>query len=282
MAEKNTKQQVREFYDQIGWSQEDDGNYQNARYEDLRPVSREYIHKTRLRVNEHLLPSGRFLLDAGSGPVQYSEYLTYSEGYQYRVCADISITALQEAKKRLGNHGLCIVADVANLPFAPNVFDGIVSMHTIHHLPMDEHRAAYTELYRVLGEDKKAVIINGWGDPFLMKLVEPFIQLGRVLTGRPSQYGKKKGSDGEDEQGTFVRKMNASWLKNELKDLFPIKIYVWRSLSTRFLRWFIRPQRGGKKLLEFAFWLEERAPRFFGENGQYPMIIFRKAEHNDR
>ncbi len=39
-----TKQQVREFYDQVGWSQEDGGLYQNARYEDLRPVSREYIH----------------------------------------------------------------------------------------------------------------------------------------------------------------------------------------------------------------------------------------------
>ena len=31
---------------------------------------------------------------AGSGPVQWPEYLTYSEGYQYRLCADISITAL--------------------------------------------------------------------------------------------------------------------------------------------------------------------------------------------
>ena len=97
---KNTKQQVREFYDQVGWSQEEDGNYQNARYEDLRPVSREYIHKTRLRVNRHLLSEGKYLLDAGSGPVQYDEYKTYSAGYDYRVCADISITALQEAKKR--------------------------------------------------------------------------------------------------------------------------------------------------------------------------------------
>ena len=26
-----TKQKVREFYDEIGWMQEDDGNYQNAR-----------------------------------------------------------------------------------------------------------------------------------------------------------------------------------------------------------------------------------------------------------
>ena len=277
MTENNTKQQVREFYDQVGWSQEEDGNYQNARYEDLRPVSCEYIHKTRLRVNQHLLPSGKFLLDAGSGPVQYEEYKTYSAGYDYRVCADISITALQEAKKRLGEHALCVVADVANLPFKEGAFDGIVSMHTIHHLPMNEHRAAYQDMYRVLGKDKNAVIVNGWGDPFLMNLVEPFIQLGRFLTGRSFNFRKKrKDISLEDATGTFVRKMNARWLENQLKDLFPIKIYVWRSLSTRFLRWFIRPQLGGAGFLKIAYWLENLFPRFYGRHGQYPMVVFKK------
>ena len=274
MTEKNTKQQVREFYDQIGWSQEDDGNYQNARYEDLRPVSREYIHKTRLRVNEHLLPSGRFLLDAGSGPVQYPEYLTYSEDYDYRVCADISITALQEAKKRLGDHGLCVVADITNLPFAPDAFDGLVSMHTIHHLPMEEHQVAYAELYRVLGRGKSAVVVNGWGDPLLMKMANPLIQLWRRIAGVPVKRKKKD----KDATGTFIRKTSAKWLKNELKDLFPVEIYVWRSLSTLFLRVFIRPQRGGEAFLRFIFGLEEYAPRFFGVNGQYPMIVFKKEK----
>ncbi len=276
MTENNTKQQVREFYDQVGWSQEEDGNYQNARYEDLRPVSREYIHKTRLRVNQHLLPSGKYLLDAGSGPVQYEEYKTYSAGYDYRVCADISITALQEAKKRLGEHALCVVADVANLPFKQDAFDGIVSMHTIHHLPMEEHRAAYQELYRVLSEGKTGVVVNGWGSPFLMNLVEPFIQLGRFLTGRPVNLKKKKDISAEDATGTFVQKMNARWLQNELKDLFTIEIYAWRSLSTRFLRWFIRPQFGGVLFLKIAFWLENLLPRFYGKHGQYPMIVFKK------
>ena len=57
---ENTKQQVRDFYDRIGWSQQSDGLYQNARYEDLRPVSRDYIHKCHLRVQRHLAPRGRF------------------------------------------------------------------------------------------------------------------------------------------------------------------------------------------------------------------------------
>ena len=102
---ENTKQQVREFYDQIGWSQVGDGLYQNARYEDLRPVSRDYIHNCHMRVKRHLAPKGDILLDAGSGPVQWPDYLTYSEDYRYRLCADISITALKEARTRLGDKG---------------------------------------------------------------------------------------------------------------------------------------------------------------------------------
>ena len=96
---QNAKQQVRDFYDEVGWMQDADGLFQNSRYEDLRPVSRDYIHKCHLRVNRHLAQHGTCLLDAGSGPVQWPEYLTYSEGYRYRVCADISITALQGGKE---------------------------------------------------------------------------------------------------------------------------------------------------------------------------------------
>ncbi len=101
MADSNIQQNVRQFYDAVGWQRVSAGVYQNAQYEDLRPVSREYIHKCHLRVNRHLLHSGKYFLDAGSGPIQYPEYLTYSEGYQYRVCLDISIVALRDARERI-------------------------------------------------------------------------------------------------------------------------------------------------------------------------------------
>ena len=112
-------------------------------------------------------PTVDFLLDAGSGPVQYPEYLTYSQGYPYRVCADISIVALQEARRRLGGHALCVVADVANLPFSPDCFDGVVSLHTLHHLPLDEQGKAYDEIYRVLVAGRSAAVVNGWTDSAL-------------------------------------------------------------------------------------------------------------------
>jgi SAM-dependent methyltransferase len=276
----NTKQQVREFYDQIGWSQAGEGLYQNARYEDLRPVSREYIHKCHMRVNRHLAASGDLLLDAGSGPVQWPEYLTYSENYRYRLCADISITALKEARAKLGNRGLYVAADIANLPFKANTFDGGVSMHAIHHLPLSEHKRAYLELLRVLKNGRSAVVVNGWHNPSLMRLAEPFIQLGRLLNGR----GRKRKKDwaGEDDQaGTFVEKLTPGWLKQELAGAVDYDIYPWRSLSPRFMRWFVRPQMGGRAFLRLIFWLEECFPHFFGENGQYPLIVIRKQKSRD-
>jgi len=274
----DSKQQVREFYDEIGWQQEADGNYQNARYEDLRPVSAEYIQRTRLRVNNGLVPTGDILLDAGSGPVQYDEYLSYSKGYQKRLCLDISIQALREARERIGAHGLFVVGDLANLPFMANAFDGEVSMHAIHHLALEEHPRAYSELYRVLKPGRSAVIVNGWHEPLLSRLAEPLIGLMRRMSGKSAKK-KKNWLDESDPSGTFVRKMTPEWLEREIGSRMPLEIRPWRSMSTRLLRWFVHPKLGGKIFLRFVFWAEDVFPVFFGENGQYPLIIIRKLEN---
>jgi len=285
------KQEVRQFYDQIGWEQISEDIYQNARYEDLRPVSREYIHRCHLRVARHLESFGYLLLDAGSGPIQYPEYLNYSQGYKYRVCADISITALSEARKRIADHGLFVVADIANLPFKQNLFDGIVTLHTIHHLPEEEHLQAYSDLYRVLKTQKKAVIVNGWPDSQLMTLADPLIRLSNRIRGlfrrifgksRPAQRNLKKASLKEfnslnkTPKGTFTNRHDVAWVKGEIGSRMPVEIFVWRSVSVRFLRSLIHPQTGGRFWLRILYWLEEHFPHFFGEKGQYPLIVLSK------
>ncbi len=293
----DVKQRVRQFYDRVGWQIAGDGVYQNARYEDLRPVSREYIRRCHLRVQRFLKPSGRYLLDAGSGPVQYAEYLTYSEGYQYRVCADISIVALQEARRRIGSHGLFVVADVANLPFAPGMFDGLVSLHTLHHLPLEEQ--AYEAFYRVLKEGSSAVVVNGWTDSPIMRRLGGLVRaMERLNSARSSLLANFRRSnrraadevEGKPETGqasnaaagsssptgTFINKMDPAWLRKNIGGKMRYEIYPWRSVNVRFLRAVIQPASGGKLWLRLLFWLEERFPRFFGEKGQYPLIVIWK------
>lgn len=285
MAEKQVKQQVRQFYDQIGWQKMADGVYQNARYEDLRPVSAEYIHRCHLRVAPFLKRGGRFLLDAGSGPVQYPEYLTYSEPYQYRVCLDISHVALAEARQRLGEHGLYVVSDVANLPFSDACFDGLVSLHTLHHLPPEDQQKAYREFYRVLSAGRNAVVVNGWTVSDLMRFFQPLVtlmeRLGLWLARRrgaqPAEPKPAQSTSGAQPTGTFVRKLDADWLRTILRPEMSFEIRVWRSVSVRFLRAVIHRPLGGKLWLRFIFWLEELFPHFFGEKGQYPLIVIHKS-----
>jgi len=278
------KRQVREFYDQVGWQEASDGFYQNASYEDLRPVVHEYIHNCHLRVIRHLKPSGHLMLDAGSGPIQYPEYLEYSRGYQYRVCADISFIALQEARKRIGDHGLYVVCDIANLPFKSGVFDAVVSLHTIHHLPPEEHIRAYQELHRTLEPSSSGVIVNGWDNPPLTRFLNIWIRIYDWLyvlffpQRKPLNPGQSSPSKANREapRGTYVSKNNASWLQNDLGTLMPLKIWCWRSVSVRFLRTFIHQRFFGRYLLKVLYWKEELFPHLFGRYGQYPLIVLGK------
>jgi ubiquinone/menaquinone biosynthesis C-methylase UbiE len=282
MANEQVKQEVQKFYDQVGWQLVEGGVYQNARYEDLRPVSKDYIHRCHMRVKQFLKPSGRFLLDAGSGPVQYPEYLTYSKDYQRRVCVDISLVALLEARKRLGEHGFFVVADVSHLPFKKEAFDGVVSLHTLHHLPSEDQIKAYEDLYRVLANDSSAVIVNGWTESKMMKnsqwLVNLMEGLGRRVAQRRGKAVevKKAVEKKQDPTGTFIAKIDADWLRSQLNGKMAIDIRCWRSVSVRYLRAVVHRQLGGGLFLKFLFWLEERFPKYFGENGQYPLIIIRK------
>lgn len=290
MSNPSIKSDVRKFYDQIGWQMESDGFYQNARYEDLRPVSREYIDRCHLRINRHLQRPGKYLLDAGSGPIQYPAYLTYMEGYQYRLCLDISIVALQEARKRIGEKGLFVVADVANLPFKADVFEGIVSLHTLHHLPITEQKKAYKDLNRVLAPNHTAVLVNGWTRTPLMErwswLVRGMERLGGLLnkfknressTSTPvkEKVESTKEPVKKEATGTFVEKLDADWLRRELAGN-DLKILVWRSVSVRFLRAVIHAPLAGKLWLKLLYALEEKNPAYYGEQGQYPLIVFTK------
>ena len=285
MSENEVKQQVRQFYDQVGWQQVQDGNYQNARYEDLRPVSKEYIHKCHLRVTPYLDSGGHILLDAGSGPIQYPEYLTYSQNYEKRLCADISIVALKEARKRIGEHGLFVVTDVANLPFKENAFDGVVSLHTLHHLPLADQSRAYFEFQRVLASGRQAVVVNGWTDSPLMRRSQWFVTLmERVGKSVARLRGKSENTPAPKDvvkktqpTGTFIQKLDANWLRTQLGTKMDLEIRIWRSVNVRFLRAVIHTATGGKLWLKLLFWLEERFPHYFGEKGQYPLIVIRKV-----
>jgi SAM-dependent methyltransferase len=269
------KKDVQEFYDKLGWEKSDDGFSDASIYEDLRPVAAEYIHRCHQRVKQHLPDSGRYLLDVASGPIQYPEYVAYSAGYERRVCADISLRALVEARKRLGEKGFYVVADIANLPFADNTFDGIVSLHTIYHVPAAEQEKAFNEVHRVLAPERPAVVVYSWGarSPLMLLMLMPFQVwnwLGRRIRARAVSLGRS------DSPALYGHHYGYWWFASR-KWPFSYELYSWRSVSPDFTKIYVRPRLFGRSLLSLLFRTENAWPRFFGRVGQYPMIVFRKT-----
>ena len=294
MNDKNLRNNVRDFYNQVGWQTIGETLYQNAKYEDLRPVSRDYLHRCHMRVKRHLAPEGRYYLDAGSGPVQYPEYITYSEGYRARVCMDISFVALQEARKRVGQHGFYVLGDITHLPFCSEIFDGISALHTIHHVPMADKGLAYQELYRTLKPGRSMVTVDGWTNAALMVRLRWFMaamsrvrgwweRIFRKAQGEPGQkpeLSRKSetlsGETSTQPTGTFVEKFDADGLIKLLTGRMDFNILVWRSVSVAFLRAVIHPDWGGRFWLNVLYWLEERFPKLLGRIGQYPLVVINK------
>lgn len=262
-----TKNQVKHFYDDFGW-QSDSGIYQDAKdSEDLRAVSADYILQCHLRLKQHLPKQGQYLLDVASGPIQYPAYLTYSEHFTTRICADISIRALKEAQKKLGEKGLYLLCDVTNLPLKTNRIDAVVSLHTLYHVPQDEQTRAYAELYRVLKPAGISVVVYSWGrGSFLMNLC--------LLPWKAMTYLQRKLFNPSAEKSSlYFFAHSYRWFCQELKDKYHTQLFSWRSVNVPFLKIYIHEAFCGRQLLKCIFWLENRFSKQMGRLGAYPMFV---------
>ncbi len=269
------KQQVKKFYDEKGWFENDAGNYEDAViYEDLRQVSKEYIKKCHDRVNRFLNPSGKYLLDAASGALQYQDYLQYSKNYKYRVCLDFSFQALLEAKKKLGDKALCILGDMTNMPFKDGVMDGFVSLNTVYHIPKDEQVTAINELYRVLAANGKGVVVYDWykHSTWMNIWMLPFRGFVFIKNRIMDTVGKLLGVKGAERRLYFYAH-KPSFFREQLP---PYQLKVWRSLSVHFMRYYIHSWLFGKQILDWVYKKEERSPELCGLKGEYPMLLFEK------
>jgi ubiquinone/menaquinone biosynthesis C-methylase UbiE len=280
-ANASVAQTVREFYDGKGWKRGSDGRFADAaQFEDLRPVSAEYRSKCLLRVNRFLTKGGRFLLDVASGPVQFPEHVSYSAGYARRICADISFTALIEARKCLGDTCWCVQSDITNLPFRSESVDGVVSLHTMYHVEETMQVQAFAEIVRVLGKDCTAVVVYTWGNRSSLMAIAlaPFLPLKigkrilRLLARGP--LGSALPATGEPQ--LYFHPLSRNYLMKHLGRETPFDTVVWRSLSVPFLKTYVHRWLFGKLLLRIVYKMEDLFPELLGSVGAYPLFVFRK------
>lgn len=269
------KKKVKDFYDDKGWIENETGDYEDAViYEDLREVSKDYLKRCHERVSRFLNPSGKYLLDAGSGALQFPEYLKYSDNFTYRVCLDFSFKALKEAKKKLGDKGIFIMGDMTSMPFKDGVMDGFVSLNTVYHIPKDEQVTAIKELYRVMAVNGKGVVVYDWfkHSAWMNIWMLPFRGFVFLKNRLLDTVGKTFNTPGAERRLYFYTH-KPSYFREHLP---PYQLKVWRTLSVHFMRYYIHPWLFGRQILNWVYKKEEKDPELCGLMGEYPMLVFEK------
>ena len=101
------KQRVFDYYNEVNYKVKDSFKiYEDSpKWVDFREVSSKYIKNSFTKASRFYPNHGEYLLDIASGPIGLPEYISLSDGYTYRICVDISINALIQAKINMDNAG---------------------------------------------------------------------------------------------------------------------------------------------------------------------------------
>lgn len=249
--------QTQSFYDAVGWTVAGEATVDAQKWEDLRPCAASYVSACRLRVLRHLPKSGERILDMASGPVQYPEYLRFSENFAQRVCVDLSDRALAIARTKLGNRGEYLHGDFLELDVPSNSFDAAVSLHTIYHIDLARQAAAVRKLIDVTRPGAPVVIV--YSNPRYPGA--PLLRLKRLLS--------RKSGD------IYFHPFPLRWWQ-QFSNVADVQIYPWRTFEVRAQKLLFPDNALGRKLFSALYALEERFPAFFRAFGCYPMIVLRK------
>lgn len=271
------KDSVQRFYDEVGWAKNDAGHFEDSvAFVAQDAAARAYHDRCLTRVGRYLDAEGEFLLDAASGPLPHEEHLAYSKGFVRRICVDFSVLALREAKRKLGDHGIYLVADLTRLPLRENSMDAAISLHTIYHIPAAQQRDALAELYRVAKPGSKILVAYNWGSKcWIRKMNKRLGWLPRQLRKRVDRHAPPEETAGATKPKIYTH----THRYRDIADLgapLGMKIVALQSLGRAVSQQFSSTPRLGRALFALFFWLEDRFPALFGRIGQYPLLILHK------
>ena len=263
----HAESQVSDFYNSDGWIVEESGITKDAElWEDTRNCAAEYVTNCRLRVLNHIpTQGGENILDMASGPIQYKEYLQYSKQFKKRYCVDLSTNALADARKKIGDHGEFLNGSFFDIELEENFFDCSLSLHTIYHMDKDKQAEAVRKLIHVTKPNKNIVIVYSNPDTFHGALYN-FAK--KVLFA----FGKKHQPE---NSYLYFHAHPIEWW-DQFKHLGKVEIFPWRALPAQYQKILFPNNKIGKLMFKGLFFMEDKFPRFFIKNFQYPMIVITK------
>ena len=273
------KKRVFDYYNEVSYQVKDALTIygDSAKWVDFREVSSAYMKRSFTRAARFYPPTGQYFLDIASGPIGLPEYMALSEGYDYRICVDISVNALIQAKlnvAKAGKRGIFICGDITNIPLRTGVCDTVLSQHTLYHIPKEEQRTAVNEMYRVARPGAKIVIIYSWFyHSWFMNLSLHVVQLYRIAR---HFAGKLYVRLFPSKPRLYFYPHSPRWFKRSFDFSEDIEFYSWRSTNKYFMDAYVHKGLGGKKLLNALRKLEDKYAKRLSTLGEYAAIVITK------
>jgi len=259
-------QSVRDFYQKAGWEEDQEGVFSDTKaFVDTRNASLEFTRECMRRLGRYFKGGGRYLLDAGSGPIPHDALLDYGNPFERRVCVDLSEGALRVARGKLGDRGIYLQGDLTNLPIADNSMDAALCYHVLYQVPADRQPDILNELWRVLKRGGVCVVVYWWPHA--------------PLAWRVEQLAKLIGSRGEGvtspQPELFHEPLPRSWFEAQPWP-FDYQYDIFRLIDNGAMLRCIGDDWRGKLVLGGMSALQRLAPAFCGKYGRIPAIVFRK------
>jgi ubiquinone/menaquinone biosynthesis C-methylase UbiE len=268
------KERVFNYYNAISYDIKNNLKvYEDSpKWVDYRRVSADYVENSFTRAGKYLSQGGRYFLDVASGPIGLPEYMALSEPYEFRICVDISLNALLEARKNYKRKGIFLCADITNIPLKENVCDAVLCQHTLYHVPKNEQKLALHELYRVAKSGTNiAIVYSLFYHSWFMNLTLMPVQLYRIAR---HVAGKVYARWFSGKPRLYYYPHSLAWFRKHAPG-GQMNFYCWRSVNKYFLNIFIHGKAGSI----FLSWLrnsEDAHPKCWAHFGEYPLIVITK------
>jgi ubiquinone/menaquinone biosynthesis C-methylase UbiE/uncharacterized protein YbaR (Trm112 family) len=275
------KQRVFDYYNEVNYKIKDSLKiYEDSpKWVDFRDISSKYIRNSFTKASRFYPSTGKYILDIASGPIGLPEYMALSDGYEFRICIDISINALIQAKINIegaGKRGIFICGDITNIPLIDNSCDTVLSQHTLYHIPKNDQFTAVNEMYRVAKMQSKIVIIYNWFyHSWFMNIALHAIQLYRILRHFAGKiYVRLVNS----KPRLYFYSHSPQWFKKSFAFSSDIEFFCWRSTNKYFMNLYIHKWLWGEHILAKLMRLEDRHSKFMSTFGEYPAIVITKRK----
>jgi ubiquinone/menaquinone biosynthesis C-methylase UbiE/uncharacterized protein YbaR (Trm112 family) len=272
------KERVFNYYNEINYEIKNNLKiYKDSpKWVDFRDISSDYIRNSFLNARKYLNPGGKYLLDIASGPIGLKEYVDLSDNFDTRICADISVNALIQAKHNYRQRkGIFICADITNIPLKDNVCDAVLCQHTLYHIPKNEQKIAVDEMYRVAKPDTGiAIVYSLFYHSWFMNISLLPVQLYRIIR---HFAGKAYVHWFSSKPRLYFYPHSLGWFKRNFSFSNNMEFFCWRSTNKYFLNIYIHEWFGGKRILNWLRKSEEKYPKFWGKFGEYPVIVIKKC-----